>query len=194
MSDQNYETSVGGLDEIVGELSYLDLVSGEDVAVGADVSIGLDEIIGALPAPHAQALRAKLMRARQVDRNAAAVVPRDTGPRRVKVLPVPPKLAIAAGAEDSVTIDAQELFRPERFVLSGSVATAFVIQDIKIATSSMLVADGDVPGEIFRPDAVGVGVHFKTINPGEKVLIRFKNVSAAPADFRGAFLGTSVTN
>ena len=147
------------------------------------------EIIGKMSRPQAEHVMRGL---RNIDPHAVMVRDSDDGMRRRKVLPARP-LTLAAGETASVTFETEELFRPERFVVSSINSEFFDINGIKVGTSDQFAADGVCPAEIFRPDAVDVDVHFKTANVGNKITISVTNNDAGPQTFKCVFIGTAVS-
>lgn len=162
----------------------------DGVAIGAQEIIGAMEIIGAAKAK-AAGLGQRMASARRVDPNAVALSNSGPGPRRVKVMPGPVQ-AVAAGETADIVFTSQEHFRPERFFVADALLADFRILSMKVGTEEQFVASGAAPASMFGSDAVGVGLHFKTLNPGNELVVRVINTSAGSLNFNGAFLGTAV--
>ena len=173
------------MDDILGyDDDDWDVLSGEDtVAIGYNQ----DEIIGR---GRGRSLPARMKRAREVDPHAAAVVPRSLNKRRRKILGSA-QVVVTAGAAAQQTFATQELFRPERFVVN-TVTAALTITNITVGTSSQLAALGDIPAEVFRPDAVDVDVHFATANVGNDIVVTWRNDTAGDITAQACFIGTSI--
>jgi hypothetical protein len=170
-----------------------------ETSIGADYSIlsGMDTIVGAeaiVGAVLAQggSLEQALAAAKQADPSAVAVRNEGYTKNRRKILPCP-ATSIAAGAEASISIEPQELFKAKRFVVESVNATDFVITGISVATENQFSAEGEVPAEVFKPDAVDCYLDLKTAGPGVKIAVRVKNQTAGTLTFRAVFLGTSVS-
>lgn len=164
---------------------YLEMLAGEEI-IGAEEIIGYDEVIGARGGR-----RMGIARARQIDPNAVVVRQKKGESRRRKIL-ASPSVSVGANATETITYETEELFRPERYVVESTNAASFTISDISVGTRSQFASAGDVPAEIFRPDAVGVGVHFETANVGNKIKVTVTNTTAGALDFRACFVGTSI--
>lgn len=166
-----------------------DVLAGDSVAVGynQDEIIGAQEIIG----NHRRAIAQRMARARDIDPHAALVAPRQLNNRRRKILGTP-EVSVPAGGQATLTFKTQELYRPERFVVDTTSAP-LVIVALNVGTSSQLAAIGDIPAEIFRPDAVDVDVHFQTANVGNDITVTFRNPTIAAITARAAFIGTSIS-
>jgi hypothetical protein len=173
-------------ENLMDEEYELESLAGE--AIGAEIIGALQDIIGKVNPSAARAMK----RARALDPAAVMVRDKELADRRRKILTTD-GVSVGAGVTTTITYETQELFRPERYVVSGSIAEDFVIEDILVGTRSQFAATGECPAEIFRPDAVGVEVHFETANVGNKIKVTVTNTSAGALTFRAAFIGTSVS-
>lgn len=177
------------------------LAGSDDIAIGAESSIAGTDIIGEVREIIGRAMKrggrkaamaAAMAAAREIDPNAVMVKTTSGGLRRVKILPGDP-LVLPAGDSNSVRYETEEDFRPQRYVVSSIDVENFAITSIKVGTSDQFAADGQCPAEIFRPDAWGIKIHFKTQNIGNKIKVAVTNLDAAnPHTFRAAFIGTSI--
>jgi len=108
------------------------------------------------------------------------------------VLPVPPALAIAAGASATLTMTPQRPMRIER--LTTAVATGvWLITSFLAGVDNQFVASGAVDAGLFAPTAFGVALRGSTVYPGITVTIVIQNNTGAAASTAGwAIIGTAV--
>jgi hypothetical protein len=83
------------------------------------------------------------------------------------------------------------LFRGERLAIAPSIARFFNVVDIKVGKNSQLAATGEMSGEAFSADAVGVRMELDTAQPGIVITLRVENTDNDVArDFKAVLYGT----
>jgi hypothetical protein len=176
---------LGSMDEIIGD---------DD-----DELLGLDEIIGAVAATRGKKAAQRLVSKVAAVRQAGGVIvrPKNMSHKGRKVLPMNAAVSLAASASGNGTFLTNELFRPERLVISctGTSITndSVDVTAMEIGTSKQFVYSGPVPASVFGAGAFDTAVEFDTINPGIQNNISFTNRDGTNAAVvRAAFLGTSV--
>jgi len=97
---------------------------------------------------------------------------------------------VAASASATITSRPQQAFRPEKLVVGSAGAANFLITDIKIGNTSMLLNSTGIPAEAFTPDAVGVHLRFKTAQPAQDVVLDVTEISGAQTRFLAVLTGT----
>jgi len=122
----------------------------------------------------------------------AAVVDRPATTRYDRALPVRQN-AVAVGATVSIPVTPQVLFTPDRFIIPSNIAQNFDVQDINIATISMLVGNqgAGLPGRFFQENVDTIKLKWPTLTPGMQVIVSVQNVGGAVLDFKAAFFGVS---
>lgn len=98
--------------------------------------------------------------------------------------------SVGATSSAVVTVTPQVPFKLERFVTE---VTGLQINDIKVGTTSQLVGAGSIPIDIFKHDAVGVGLKGDTAIPGVDLALYVSNAGASPVVLTGAYLGIAAT-
>lgn len=98
--------------------------------------------------------------------------------------------SVGATSSAVVTVTPQVPFKLERFV---SEVTGLQINDIKVGTTSQLVGAGSIPIDIFKHDAVGVGLKGDTAVPGVDIALYVSNGGGTPIILTGAYLGIAAT-
>lgn len=93
---------------------------------------------------------------------------------------------VGAGATAVITVNPQ---LPFKLIRLSTAAAGFLIDNIQIGTVSQFVAAGEVPSEIFAPDATGVELKGDTAVPGVAIQLTVTNNTAGALDFTGALLG-----
>ena len=79
----------------------------------------------------------------------------------------------------------------ESLVVVGATGAAnFLITDIKIGNTSMLLNSNGIPAEAFTPDAVGVHLRFKTAQPAQDCVLDVTEILAAQTRFLAVLTGT----
>jgi hypothetical protein len=99
---------------------------------------------------------------------------------------------VAGGASATIRANPQQLYRPERFIVPGSIAPNFSLTDIKVGNVSQLPNNGEIPCEIFAQNGVDAYLELDTVNPAIDLLVVVTNLTGGNLTFRGAFIGTSV--
>jgi hypothetical protein len=99
---------------------------------------------------------------------------------------------IAAAATTNVTSRPQLTFRPDRFVVAGSIAASFLVNDLKIGKNSQFLAGVAVPGEAFGQQAVGVRLKLDTAQVSQDIVINVTNTSAGALRFNAVMIGPAV--
>lgn len=97
---------------------------------------------------------------------------------------------VAASATATVTSRPQQAFRAEKLVVGATGAPNFLITDIKIGNTSMLLNSTGIPAEAFTPDAVGVHLRWKTAQPAQDVVIDVTEILGAQTRFLACMTGT----
>ena len=97
---------------------------------------------------------------------------------------------VAANATATITSRPQQAFRPEKLVVGAAGAANFLITDIKIGNTSMLLNSTGIPAEAFTPDAVGVHLRFKTAQPAQDCVIDVQEIGGAATRFLAVLTGT----
>lgn len=149
---------------------------GDDV-LGADEIIGADtQAISALPGyPGGATLRTRTpTRARE------------------QVLGLDSVAAIAAAATVNVTSRPQVTFRPDRLVIAGSIAAAFLINSFFIGRSNQLIGSSALPAEVFGQQAFGVRLKLDTAQVSQDITLNVTNTSGGALRFNAALIGPSV--
>lgn len=106
-----------------------------------------------------------------------------------RVLPIT-SASIAAGAIGTITLNPQDAFRAERLVYGGPAGT-FSITQINIKNVPQLVSTGEVPADMFAPNAADLRLNFTPCPVGGQIQIQVLNFSGAAAIFRGGFAGSA---
>ena len=167
----------------------------QDSYMSGDYEIlGAVEILGdpgSTPAAK-QAAMNRLIQARQ----AGGKVVNDLQPRREyqQLLPCT-ALAIAAGAQQTITLNPQRTFRARNFRASSThSAPFFTIDAMTIGQDNQFVQAGSVPADLFSEVALYSIVEGQTANLGNQITLVVTNIDIAVHDFRGAFFGTALVN
>ena len=79
-----------------------------------------------------------------------------------------------------------------KLLVGGSIASSFVIEDIKVGRNSQFVATGAQPAEAFKDTATGDNVSLDTCKPGVDLTLIVTNITGAASDFRASLFGDSV--
>lgn len=99
---------------------------------------------------------------------------------------------VAAATNVLITSRPQQIFRPERLILSTAAAPAFLVNDILVGNRSQLVAAGALPGDAFRPDAFGVRLKCDVAKVSQDITLSVTNLTAATQRFNAALIGDVV--
>lgn len=117
---------------------------------------------------------------------------RDRRPQTARFidLPFPVVTVPAAGTADAVA-EPQETFRPQRLTLdpTAGIAVDLIIIGKKVQFASVV---GSVPAAVYQNTALGAQRHYDTAQISQQVLIRLRNLTAAPIDVSSAFSGPAV--
>lgn len=183
---------MAGLDSLIGRAhsgrgnrrQMLDIIGSLYDIIGSELNAGT------VTAEDLSAIAA----ARQIDPKASFVVPRTPARRRRKWCGGERELT--AGQSLEIIIEPQELFRPERLISTVVGAAANIddvyIDDVKTGTQSANVGSAPIPAKVFAPDAWDSSIELKSVNPGEKILVKASNRHATdPRTINITFLGTS---
>ena len=127
---------------------------------------------------------------REINPDAALVVPQKRTKIRILILPIP-RTTVPAGATATIDIQPQDLFRAQRMLIPSDIAFDFEIQDIKVGQKPQFVQSGSIPAAVFSEVSVGSAVSFDSADIGNILNIVIKNNSLGPLDFAGTFLGTT---
>lgn len=120
-----------------------------------------------------------------------AVRPSDPGPVDVSFMPFDSGANIAAGAQATISVSAQTVFKPERLNVPRNIADFFTIDNMTVGNVPLSAATGSVPAASFASDATGANVRKVTANPGVAVTLVVTNIDGAPHRFRATFFGWS---
>lgn len=99
---------------------------------------------------------------------------------------------IAAAATSNVTTVPQVPFRVERLVVPTAIASAFVINDIKVGKNSQLVNASALPAQMFTETAVGVRLKGDTCQVGGTIAINVTNEGLNALRFLAGIIGTAL--
>jgi len=166
--------------------------SGDEMVLG-DGDLGDEMVLGAALAaasPSAKRQLVNAIRSRKL-RNASLVTPRQSAEANLQPLGLE-SLAVAPAAQVLVSTQPQTLYKPMRLMVPQTFAANFVLNDIKVGNVSQLPSAIPIPCEAFSQSSFGAGISLKTVNPAINLSVLVTNISAAAADFRGAFFGESV--
>ena len=117
---------------------------------------------------------------------------------RIEPLPIGQTAYVLSGTLMQLVAYPQRKFKPLRLIInddtSGSetiTASGYTIIDIKIGSVSQLNNDGNLPGALFSPTAVGTSFSFGTAHVGNQVRINAVHGGLLYHAFTGAFIGKS---
>lgn len=87
-------------------------------------------------------------------------------------------------------------FRPVRLVIPASIASDFVVQDIRIGSRSQLSRGVDIPGNMFASNAIDAFVRFETVQTTMDVVMVVTYVGSNPEGepFNASLIGTSAND
>lgn len=86
---------------------------------------------------------------------------------------------VALGANATVTIAPQRLFKPKLMSFPGSIAAFFEITGVFVGQDSQLAAGGTIPCECFTETAVNAPIDWDTANVGNIITINVTNIEPA---------------
>lgn len=156
---------------------------GVDELVGDDI-IGDDEIVGSAPiarlAPTPGSPQGSMLRTRAPSKGREYVMGFDS------------VTTVAAGATAIITTRPQVVFRPDRLVIPASIASSFLINDLKVGKNSQFVAATAVPAEAFTQGAFGVRLKLDTAQVSQDIILNVTNTSGGALRFTAALIGPAV--
>lgn len=105
------------------------------------------------------------------------------------------QLAVAASAQVTVTSRPQILFRGQRLVVPSTVASNFILLDIRVGKDSQFVQSTQIPCQVFIETAVGVLMTLDTAQIANDISLVVQNTDGSnPHDFRAVVFGAAVDN
>ena len=115
-------------------------------------------------------------------------------PRNVRQYPLGfVQLAVPASATSIVTSRPQVLFRGYRVIVPSTIATNFVITDIRVGKNSQLVQATELPASIFQENAFDIALTMDTAQISQDISVTVRNTDAAnPHDFRAVIIGAAL--
>jgi len=124
---------------------------------------------------------------------------RNTQPsNRIEPLPIGTTTYVAAGVLMQAVAYPQRKFKPLRLVINDDTsgtetitASGYTLVDIKIGSVSQLNNDGNLPGALFGPTAVGTSFSFGTAHVGNQVRLNSTHGGAGNHILTAAFIGKS---
>ncbi len=129
---------------------------------------------------------------------AALVDQRQPNMANREVLPMSTGVAILPTFSAQITARPQRVaFRPERVFISGSGTSGgsadWIVNDIKIGNRSQFSQSGDVPGDMFGPQAIDSFVTFETAQTAMDVvlIVTYNGNNESGTAFYGAIVGTA---
>ncbi len=157
---------------------------GVDELLGDDI-IGDDEIVGAGPtlarlAPVPGYPQGQMLRTRAPTKGREYVMGFDS------------VATIAAGASAIITTRPQVIFRPDRLVIPASIASSFLLNDLKVGKNSQFVAATAIPAEAFTQGAFGVRLKLDTAQVSQDIILNVTNTSGGALRFTAALIGPAV--
>tara|TARA_R100001244_G_scaffold132394_1_gene108869 strand:- start:14648 stop:15295 length:648 start_codon:yes stop_codon:yes gene_type:complete len=138
-----------------------------------------------------QRARAQAMAVREVNQGTLL---KKTGPTKSREFAIgfDSGTTIAAGASATLTQRPQIIFRPERIVVPASLASFFLINDVKVGKNSQLVSAGAIPAATFSETAFGVRLKMDTVQISQDLIMLVTNIDVGAQRFLGAMIGESV--
>jgi hypothetical protein len=99
---------------------------------------------------------------------------------------------VPANTTTSVQAQPQVIFRPERIVIGGAIASSFLVNDFKVGKNSQFAASGAIPGDAFSPTAIGARMKCDTAQVSNNISLNVSNVSGGGLRFNAAVFGEAV--
>ena len=160
---------------------------GVDELVGDDI-LGEDEMIGATPRMRA------LARLSAMPGYPGGQVLRTRAPTKGREYPLgfDSVATVAAGATAIITTRPQVVFRPDRLVVPASIASSFLINDLRIGKNSQFVSATALPAEVFTQGAFGVRLKMDTAQIAQDITLNVTNTSAGALRFTAALIGPAI--
>ncbi len=157
--------------------------------VGVEALMGADPTGGTL---------FSALEAAAIPPRAALVDQRQPNMANREVLPMSTGVAILPTFSAQITARPQRVaFRPERVFISGSGTSGgsadWIVNDIKIGNRSQFSQSGDVPGDMFGPQAIDSFVTFETAQTAMDVvlIVTYNGNNESGTAFYGAIVGTA---
>jgi hypothetical protein len=173
-----------------GSIDGYEHEGGIDGYVGAADIVGLARRQGITPAAAMAQVRSGQIPGLRAGQRVGQSMP-DVA--RAQISPLP-QMALAANASQTFTWQPQRPFRLERLFLQSSGNNVdFVVTNLNVGADPQFVNDGQIPGTMFLPTAVGCHLRGNTANPGVTLTITLTNLTAAPITISGGIIGTSLT-
>jgi hypothetical protein len=101
-----------------------------------------------------------------------------------------------AGIQGGETVDIiarpQEVFKPRRLIIPSSIASNFMIEDVKVGRTSQFVSSGRQPAVAFTELATADNFNLKTCKPGMDIVLKVTNISQDEIDFDSTIIGDVV--
>jgi hypothetical protein len=170
-------TEILGLTDILGEDGEADLLLGEsDDVLGATIRRAMQRKL-----PAAVQSRGVVAQNREPTRGRELVLGFDSGAG-----------TIAAAGTAAVNSSPQQVFRPERVSIPGTLAPNFLINSLTIGTSMQLLNATGVHAETFASIAQDVRLKMDTAQINSVVSFNVTNLSAAVVRFFASLIGPSV--
>jgi hypothetical protein len=193
-----------GADEIVGDDILGDEIGG-DQRVGEDI-LGDDLLgdaeVGAIFRRRRRRRRQQQAQAQKSNARQNAITARKFAASRVVVKRPLTKsrvqsvgfnfTAVGPGATVDIPARPQVKFRGTRLSVPSSIATAFLIEDLKVGRNSQFVAAGAQSAETFKDTATSDNVAMDTCDPGMDIIISVTNTSGTASDFHATLFGDAV--
>jgi hypothetical protein len=99
-------------------------------------------------------------------------------------------VAIAAAASATITVSPQKRNIPQKMFLTAAVATAFLINDIRVGVEPVLATNAAISAAIFIQDSTAAVFRAVICEVGMDFSITVTNISAAGARFTATVCGT----
>ena len=91
----------------------------------------------------------------------------------------------------SVSARSDRCFIPMRLVIPSTIATDFVIKDIKTGKRSLLASSGTLPASLFTEQSLGVQLLTSELARRDLLIVVVTNKSAFHRNFHGMVVGRS---
>ena len=162
-------------------------------AIGVDELLGGDDVIGdmeELVGAHGGALA----RLAAVPGYPGGQTLRTRAPTKGReyVMGLDSVAAVAAAATAIITTRPQVIFRPDRLVVPASIASSFLINDLRVGKNSQFVSATAVPAETFTQGAFGVRLKMDTAQISQDIILSVTNTSGGGLRFTAALIGPAV--
>lgn len=116
------------------------------------------------------------------------VVQQQPGPVGLSAIPFNSVGNIAAGAQATIVVQPQSIFKPYKLVIDDVIRPFFLITAFNVGTTPLFDAPGQMAGTLFTPDALP-NLKKVTANPGIAVTMTITNRDGAAHPFYGAVYG-----